>query len=97
MKGLIFLNCEKHGYIKSSEIKVVKIKNIEYLRCIFCKRENDRKFSKTYRNKNKKYYAKIKLDHYYANPEMAMERQRRYRSRKKAHVAQSVEQLIRNE
>ena len=80
------MNCEKHGFLKENEIKIVTIKKIEYKRCIYCKREKDRKTSKKYRENNKEYYAIKNKEHYEKKPEMAMERQRRYRAKKKALI-----------
>ncbi len=76
-------NCSIHGYIKDDEIKIVTIKKIEYQRCLHCKREKDREYAKNYRNKNKQYYKNKNIEHYKLHPEKAMERQRRYRSKKK--------------
>lgn len=80
------MHCEIHGFLKKNEIKIVVIKKIEYKRCLYCKREKDRKHAKTYRDKNKDYFAIKNKEHYKKHPEMAMERQRRYRAKKKAPI-----------
>lgn len=80
------MNCDIHGFLKENEIKIVTIKKIIYKRCLHCKREKNKKYAKTYRDKNKDYYSMKDKEHYKKHPEMAMERQRRYRAKKKALI-----------
>lgn len=75
--------CDIHGLLKDNEIRIVTIKGIEYKRCRECQRIKDRKYSKTYRNKNKEYYAIKKKEHYESKPEMQVARNRKWRLKKK--------------
>ncbi len=81
MENKIF-NCEIHGYLTGEQIRVVIIKKREYKRCRLCQREKDKKHAKTYRNKNKSYYAKKKKEHYEKKPYMQIARNQEYRRRK---------------
>lgn len=79
----IHLNCEIHGFVKGNAVRVVTIKKKVYYRCRECQKIKDKKHAKVYREKNKDYFADKKREHYQNHPESQIERNRRYRERKK--------------
>lgn len=93
----ISMTCNVHGFIKGNDVRIVTIKKIIYHRCRECQKIKDRKHAKVYREKNKDYYAAKKKQHYADHPDSQIERNRRYRERKRLLCPSSstVEQSLR--